>query len=193
VLDEYRPGGFRNLAAITNGFRTPCSRKEHIMSVAKSLVAEAPVKTAAPRAKAPKPTPKAKAKTAVPTPEPKAEAPKKEPKPEIKAEDRPLTLKARTFLKLLEKHPKGLTRKSLLEMSGFKSDAMSSYMGSTQGDKYKKWDAVARDPKNKSWNHISLLGRGYVTFKAGVQTPDQGKQTVFTITKSGLAAAKKIG
>ena len=163
------------------------------MSLAKSLVAEAPAKTAAPRAKAPKPTPKAKAKTAVPTPEPKAEAPKKEPKPEIKAEDRPLTLKARTFLKLLEKHPKGLTRKSLLEMSGFKSDAMSSYMGSTQGDKYKKWDAVARDPKNKSWNHISLLGRDYVTFKAGVQTSDQGKQTVFTITKAGLAAAKKIG
>lgn len=172
------------------------------MSLAKSLVAVAPVKTA-PKAKAPVPKSKAKAKTVVakpvdkegdpksetPTPEPKV----KEPKPAIKAEDRPLTLKARTFLKLLEKHPKGLSRKSILEMSNLKSDAVSSYMGSTQKEKYKHWDTVAKDMKIKSWNHISLIGRGYVTYKEGVQTESQGKQTMFTITELGLEEAKKIG
>ena len=138
-------------------------------------------------------TPKAAPKT-------KAEAPKKsQPKKPVEAKDRPLTAKALKLLVALSEAKDGtLGKKELETVTNLTSADTSSFMGSiAPGKRYGKeweekpthayWDHIAASPNRPDWNHISLLGRGFVTFKK-----EKGSRAVFTITTEGRAYLKKV-
>lgn len=126
---------------------------------------------------------------------PQEEAPAPAP---MKAEDRPLVSKAVKMLKALS-GGKAMSSKELQVATKLSSSDLSSYMGSTGDAKrygaewegkpiYQYWDKIARSPQRNDWNHLSLLGRGFVEYKK----PEGGGKGMFVITKQGEDALKKV-
>lgn len=126
--------------------------------------------------------PAAPAKTATAAKPKTAEAPKM----------RALSAKARAILASLVTHG-ALSRSQIVE----KTEAVrisgpdtTSYLGSLNEETRNKWDRVAMNPDDKSWNHVSLIGRGLVSYKKA--TVGGKNQTVFEATKEGVAEHKKL-
>ena len=158
------------------------------MSVAKRAADQGVALADPPKNRVPKKPNKAKAK-------PAAETPKADPSPAKAKESKlkapvdpmtkPLTSKAAKMLTFLAVRGTA-SRKTIIADTKLTSADFSAYMGATQNAKYKHWDEVAKNPNDSSCLHVSLIGRGFVEYKEGVQTEDQGKQVMFTITTEGL-------
>lgn len=153
------------------------------MSVAKRAAEEGVALVDPPKNRVPKKPRKAKASPkADPSP---AKAKESKPKDPVDPMSKPLTSKAMKMLSLLA-IKETASRKTIISETKLTSADFSAYMGATQNAKYKHWDEVAKNPNDSSCLHVSLIGRGFVTYKEGVQTEDQGKQVMFTITTEGL-------
>lgn len=156
------------------------------MSVAKKAAEQGVTLVDPPKNRVPKKprakTPKAKTPKADPSP---AKAKESKPKAPVDPMTKPLTSKALKILSLLGSRETA-SRKTIIAKTKLTSADFSAYMGATQNAKYKHWDEVAKNPNDSSCLHVSLIGRGFVEYKEGVQTESQGKQVMFTITTQGL-------
>jgi len=108
-------------------------------------------------------------------------------KPSDDKPTRPLPLKSRKILFALNDGPK--TRKEILEFCKeqnikMDSSATTAYLGSVKTEIREKWDKVAADPTQKSWNHVSLIGLQLVSY-----SPETKK---FTLDKSGVPVANAV-
>lgn len=158
------------------------------MSVAKRAADEGVALVDPPKNRVPKKPRKAKASPKAETPKADpspAKAKESEPKAPVDPMTKPLTPKAMKMLALLA-IKETASRKTIIAETKLTSADFSAYMGATQNAKYKHWDEVAKNPNDSSCLHVSLIGRGLVEYKEGVQTEDQGKQVMFTITTEGL-------
>jgi len=164
------------------------SQGEIDMSVAKRAADQGVALVDPPKNRVPKKPNKAKATSTAETPKADpspAKAKESKPKDPVDPMTKPLTSKAMKMLALLA-IKETASRKTIISETKLTSADFSAYMGATQNAKYKHWDEVAKNPNDSSCLHVSLIGRGFVTYKEGVQTEDQGKQVMFTITTEGL-------